>query len=239
MRTLKPLLAATLAMGFFAATARAGIVGSAHDFGSSGWSKNQICLPCHTPHGGSDATSNGPLWNHTMSDKKSYSYTTYDASGVGTTGSTDLDPNSLLCMSCHDGTVALDSFGGATGNTYIPAKSQVGDKTSLTGNHPVGSAGTYPTTDNINTTASYMVAPYILYGQKSATDSTPDPAKTQSIGKLKGLNGKYVVGCTTCHEPHNRKTQDHLLWVKNDGTFTTNDGRTVSGSGLCLSCHKK
>src|SRR5689334_7797710 len=100
MKPLKPLLAATLSMGFFAATAHAGIVGSAHDFGSSGWSKNQICLPCHTPHGGSDATSNGPLWNHTMSDKKSYSYTTYDASGVGTTGTTDLDPNSLLCMSC-------------------------------------------------------------------------------------------------------------------------------------------
>ena len=239
MKTLKTLLATAVVVGFFTVSARAGIAGSAHDFGSSGWAKNQICLPCHTPHGGSDATTGGPMWNHTMSDKKSYTYATYDASGIATEKGTDLDQNSLLCMSCHDGTIALDSFGGVSGNTYIPAKSQIGDKTSLTGNHPVGTAGTYPTVDNINTTASYMVAPYIMYGQKSPTDATPDPLKKQNLGALKPLNGKYVVGCTTCHEPHNRNNQEHLLRLKNDGTFTTNDGRTVSGSGLCLSCHKK
>jgi hypothetical protein len=30
-----------------------------------------------------------------------------------------------------------------------------------------------------------------------------------------------------------------MLWVKNDGPATTVDGRTVSGSALCMNCHKK
>src|SRR5947209_19422541 len=89
MKTLNILLATAFLAGSFTASARAGIAGSAHDFGSSGWAKNQICLPCHTPHGGSDATSGGPMWNHTMSDKKSYTYATYDASGVATEKGTD------------------------------------------------------------------------------------------------------------------------------------------------------
>ena len=35
------------------------------------------------------------------------------------------------------------------------------------------------------------------------------------------------VGCTTCHEPHNRHSHDDMLWVSNEG------------SNLCLTCHLK
>ncbi len=40
-----------------------------------------------------------------------------------------------LCLSCHDGTVALDSFSGMTGNTFISGNALVG--TDLSDDHPV------------------------------------------------------------------------------------------------------
>ena len=47
------------------------------------------------------------------------------------------------------------------------------------------------------------------------------------------------MGCTSCHEPHNRRNTEGMLWVNNQGAATTVDGRTVSGSALCMNCHKK
>ena len=54
-------------------------------------------------------------------------------------------------------------------------------------------------------------------------------------------NGQTAVGCTSCHEPHNRKNDPsgHMLWVNNSGAGTTVDGRAVDGSLLCMNCHKK
>ena len=128
----------------------AGISGSAHDFGGSNWSDNQICLPCHTPHNAIIKDTNGdelpaPLWNHELSKA---TYTLYlDSSGNGVTG--ELDQYSKLCMSCHDGTVALDSFGGVSGNQYI-TRPQAILGTDLSNDHPIGEAaiwkGTYDPT---------------------------------------------------------------------------------------------
>ena len=38
---------------------------------------------------------------------------------------------------------------------------------------------------------------------------------------------KYVVGCTTCHTPHNKGNYSHMMAVSN------------ASSGLCLTCHIK
>lgn len=199
----------------------AGISTSKHNFGSMAWSGNQICQPCHTPHNATlkDANGNlleGPLWNHTLS---SATYTLYlDSSGAGVTG--DVDQNSKLCLSCHDGTVALDSFGGATGNQYITNVKRVFG-TDLSKNHPIGAAAIYPTP-----TPSDMVDPALR--------------NTAGIMPLRAMaDGKLAVGCTSCHEPHNRKSQNYMLWVKNSAPATTVDGRAVTGSALCMNCHKQ
>jgi len=226
MRSFTSFAAVLVAM-LFVNAAHAGIAGSAHDFSNTGWSQGQICLPCHTPHGATlkaaDGTPlGGPLWNHQLSTA---TYTLYvDANGVGQTGK--VDGNSMLCLSCHDGTVALDSFGGVTGNTKISGKANLG--TDLSNDHPIGEAAVYPTTDGKVSTVPYMIDPQL---RANATGG--------SIMPLQQLNGKYVVACTSCHEPHNRKNQQHLLWVKNDGAGTTVAGTSVSGSTLCLDCHKK
>jgi hypothetical protein len=220
LRRLTPAALAVVALWFMAHPTFAGITGSKHDFGSLGWSQNQICLPCHTPHNAIVKDTNGqvlagPLWNHALSNA---TYTLYlDDNGQGVTG--QVDQNSKLCLSCHDGTVALDSFGGATGSTMISAEGNVG--TDLSDDHPIGEHAVWPTPN-----PTYMV----------------DPALRTAAGimPLRPLaDGRLAVGCTSCHEPHNRKNTTSMLWVKNDGAATTVDGRTVSGSALCMNCHKK
>lgn len=68
----------------------------------------EVCVYCHTPHGAS-GTLAAPLWNRTQLNT---SYTTYDTLGTSTLTQAVTAPgvNSLTCLSCHDGTVAVDSI---------------------------------------------------------------------------------------------------------------------------------
>ena len=119
---------AAMTAGFVSAASSAQIVGSAHDFSSMAWSNGQICLPCHTPH---NAMVGQPrLWNHELTTA---TYTMHEGSG---TAVADFDYKSRMCLSCHDGSVALDSFGGQTGANFIPGDANLG--LDLTNDHPVG-----------------------------------------------------------------------------------------------------
>jgi hypothetical protein len=68
----------------------------------------EVCVYCHTPHG---ANTNVvlPLWNRTI---KATTYATYDQLGTSslTQTVTQPGPNSLACLSCHDGQVGVDSI---------------------------------------------------------------------------------------------------------------------------------
>lgn len=70
---------------------------------------NAVCVYCHTPHGASDSVPEMPLWNRT---KTNATYTTYDSlASVTMQGAVEAPgPHSLSCLSCHDGTVAVDSI---------------------------------------------------------------------------------------------------------------------------------
>lgn len=113
------------------------ITGSAHDFSSADWnSTGEICITCHTPHNA--IAGEEPLWNHTISTTTYtlYSSSTFDADN-GTADYTDPDGSSKLCLSCHDGTVALDNFGG---NGTVTTESITGDAlmgNDLSNDHPV------------------------------------------------------------------------------------------------------
>jgi hypothetical protein len=220
-RKLTAVVAASAALALAALLqphSRAGIAGSKHDFGTLGWSQNQICLPCHTPHNAIVRDSQGavvgaPLWNHTIS---SATYTLYVDPDTGQQVTGAVDTNSRLCLSCHDGTVALDSFGGVAG-TQVLTGGLIG--TDLSDDHPIGEAAIWPT---------------------PTTPDLVDPALRAAAGimPLRRLpDGRDVVGCTSCHEPHNRANVPGMLWVNNATPGTTVDGRTVSGSILCQNCH--
>lgn len=67
----------------------------------------EVCVYCHTPHGANTNVAL-PLWNRTIT---ATTYTTYAALGTSslTQPVSQPGPNSLSCLSCHDGQVGVDS----------------------------------------------------------------------------------------------------------------------------------
>jgi len=122
------VLGATLAAtGAFASIAGS-IVNTRHNMGSGGLGPNvasaantaEICIFCHTPHGGSTEDADGntvavPLWNKQLS---SATFSTYDQLGTSTLDAAvgSVGSISLACLTCHDGTQAIDNIINAPGS---------------------------------------------------------------------------------------------------------------------------
>lgn len=107
-----------------------GIAGTKHDMSANAWSGGQICIVCHTPHNAKAGYE--PLWNHqvTASVFTLYNSSTLNAAPGQPAGT------SKLCLSCHDGTVALENFGTVTtGTTFVTGTQNLG--TDLSNDHPV------------------------------------------------------------------------------------------------------
>jgi len=167
-------IAGILAIG--ASTAISSIVGSAHDFSSLGWSDGEICIACHTPHNADMTVAGSPLWNHEVT---SAVFTVYDSPTLNQTPVQPLGV-SKLCLSCHDGTVALDSFGGSIGGTFITGDALIG--TDLSNDHPVSIRWDHSSLDGGGTCSNcHWDMPLPFFG------TLPD----------------VTVECATCHDPHN------------------------------------
>lgn len=178
-----------------APSATAAISGSAHDFSGETWnSGGEICAPCHTPHNA--LSSIVPLWNHaqTSSTFTLYSTTTLDATDMGQPAGV-----SKLCLSCHDGTVAVDSFGGTMGSVMIGNRSNVG--TELGDDHPV--SFTY---DAVLATNDGE-----LYDPTSATTALGGTVQEDLL-----LDDK--MECSSCHDVHNKYPNPKLLVIDNVGS---------------------
>ena len=170
-----------------------GIAGSAHDFSAQGWSGGKVCLSCHTPHN-ADATVDGaPLWNHEVT---AATYTLYGSPSM--VGATE-QPRSVsrLCLSCHDGTVALDSFGGVTGGTFINDSAKI--ETNLTDDHPISIRWQHQN-DMSN-------------GVCLNCHSIHPPAFVSELPFFDGY-----VECATCHDVHNGTQYGKLLRMSRQGS---------------------
>ena len=194
--------AAALVMVFALATSvSAQISGTAHDFSGQAWNTGgEICQVCHTPHNANTAvTSSGPLWNHDVSGATFGAYTGYDmqASPGQPTGT------SLLCLSCHDGTVALDSFGGATGTNFIAPPDSLG--IDLSDDHPVGFAYTAAANELQATTftggSGLTVSDILASGnvECSSCHDVHDGAGLGATGYLLQVANTASQLCLTCH----------------------------------------
>src|SRR3989338_4193241 len=80
----------------------------------------EICVYCHTPHG-ANGTINAPLWNRT---NKANTYTLYNIPLTSGQAPTQPGVSSLTCLSCHDGTVAIDSIVNMPGSGKYSAAQQ-------------------------------------------------------------------------------------------------------------------
>ena len=162
------------------AQAQSGDVLGSHDLSMSGTSRikgqmSAACLYCHVPHSG---VGKGPLWGQSFS---SAVYTPYVSSTEqNTTVQPELGQDSSLCLSCHDGTVAVGQvipYGPYTMTGVMP---KLG--TDLQSSHPFSLQ--LPMKDAANLVASLV-----------ASGTTNDP--THSVQLIKGN-----VECTSCHNPH-------------------------------------
>ncbi len=107
------------------------IATSKHDFSGQGWSGGEICIACHTPHSAETSVPDAPLWNHEVTTT---TFTLYTSPTLNWAPEQPRGPTKL-CLSCHDGTVAIDSFGGNVGSTLISGPANLG--TDLSNDHPV------------------------------------------------------------------------------------------------------
>lgn len=148
--------------------------------------ESEMCVFCHTPH---KMSGEKAMWNHTLSGATyiPYSSTTMKAVVGQPTG------DSKLCLSCHDGTVALgmvksrkmkiQTQGPAT---MPPGPARLG--TDLSDDHPV--SFTYD---------SALAA---------ANSELKDPRTLINHVRLDGAN---QVQCTSCHDPHNNQNGKFLV----------------------------
>ena len=185
------------------------ITGSAHDFSSSTWSDNQICMPCHTPHNADLTVTDSPLWDHKITCGIFTLYTSPTLDPLTTATITQPGGASKLCLSCHDGTVAIDSFGNVSGCTYMPGASSLG--TDLSDDHPVSFDWKHQVTNTPN-------CAHCHFGGEDSRVTFFNNASGE----------KRRIECATCHDVHNSFPANIKMLRY-----------TVSGSELCLSCHGK
>lgn len=91
----------------------------------------EVCIYCHTPHG-ANKQINAPLWNRTINN--SGTYTIYDKPTTLMRPIGQPGPNSLTCLSCHDGTIAIDSILNMPGSGLEPTRSGLSNNETNTWN---------------------------------------------------------------------------------------------------------
>lgn len=174
----------------------AGIAGSKHDFSNQGWNTTgETCIVCHTPHNARPSASGSVLWNRPLSNAV---YTLYNSPTTNHIAGQP-DGSTKLCLSCHDGTVALDSFGTQTGSHFISGGAKVG--TDLSSSHPV----------------SFVYDSALAAADRGLRDPSVAPS---------GLGGTIAADllragklqCVSCHDVHNRYSNPDLLIRSNSGS---------------------
>ena len=205
-------------------------------------SETEVCVFCHAPH---NASAAAPLWNRYSSGATYIPYSSSTA--IATLG----QPTgaSKLCLSCHDGTIALGMvrsksteipFSG--GSTLPSGVSNVG--TDLSDDHPVS----FPFDSTLYTQHGQLNNPAMLNGPVMLDEggniqctSCHDPHDNQ-YGKFMVMDNIASGMCTLCHNPtgwtgaiHRTSTatwngQSTDPWPHTDYTSVTDNA--------CENCHR-
>ncbi len=157
--------------------ARGGVEGSKHDFSNEAWSGGDRCGVCHTPHRHL-APKSAPLWNRGADLTRTFGEVQV---GRGVAGR-----STMVCLRCHDGTIAKAASGGVGRTRFRGARTgRLRDTGHGRSDHPVGIA--YP---QFNKGFRPMTA--VLAG-----------------GTVVLPNGH--VECISCHDQHNTSGVAHML----------------------------
>ena len=196
------------------AGAKAGIIDTRHNLSLTGPGViralpgadplDRICIFCHTPH---DAAPKTPLWNKAIDP---VTYVLYTSTTMAATPSQPNGP-SRLCLSCHDGTLAVGATlrpagGIATTIQIIGRPSDLG--TVLSGDHPFG---------------------FSYYDSIANPLAGLSPSKPPEL-----LFYSTIIHCTTCHDAHADVYTSLDKDGRSTGKFLVADNRR---SALCVKCH--
>lgn len=231
----------------------------------------EICVFCHTPHGATaqDASGAGvraPLWNRRIPAGSTYTpYTSssldaqYIVEGLAATPG----GSSKLCLSCHDGTLAIGNVNVLNGaeNATVPMTG-----TGAGGVMPPGEGTASGFTRFIGTdlrndhpiSITYNADLALRDGELRQLDASQRwPAGSGSVIGVRapgfkplipleptGSGGAGQVQCATCHDPHMRETDaaagnQKFLRMNRFQETPPVAGLTTVGDIICLSCHDK
>lgn len=217
---------ATALLLFGAATAHAQVTGvrnTKHNLSASSANtirasaETEICVFCHTPHGG---RTDAPLWNRSYSASN---YTPYSSSSLQ---SAPGQPNgfSKLCLSCHDGTIAI-------GGVMNAPNGGAGTPLATTGTNADGTMPGGSTMLGTNLTADHPVS--MVFDQPLRTDDgelvDPSTLPAGGVRLYPGTDPAIAnsVQCTSCHDPH---TDAQPKFLRKNPRGSDN---------LCVTCHTK
>ncbi|MEW6072965.1 MAG: cytochrome c3 family protein [Planctomycetota bacterium] len=199
MKVLLIRAIASVAFLLVASAVWAEITGSAHDFSSYGWSGQQICVACHIPHDADQTVPESPLWNHEVGNE---TYTLYSSPTLDQQPEQPRGP-SLLCLGCHDGVTAVDSFGGNMGSYFLTGDARIG--TDLSNDHPISIYWDHQTGDGGLVCSNCHnfhepVDPYLPFFDRYVECSTcHDVHNTVGIPKLLRASMSGSQLCLHCH----------------------------------------
>jgi hypothetical protein len=196
--------------------------------------QDRLCAFCHTPHHALDA-SGGPLWSHALSTQNpaAYSSPSFDVKGIPINDAYLGDTR--LCMSCHDGTVAIDSYYGNTGSNYIRTGTGFMDNpnlgTNMSQNHPVG----FDLTAVLAAGTGVGGSPNLNSGLTTSSTYLGNANSAVTVGS-RLFAGQFMT-CRTCHDVHNQKNSTQNSIKAGTPHFFLLGGQL--NSGLCITCHNQ
>jgi len=213
---------------------------AANDYASVEFNSNsedEICVYCHTPHGGS---LDGPLWNRDFArDGTGYTFYDSDTLTAAAKGVAQITAESLLCLSCHDGSVAVGDDLINTTNTVAPDNSAAwgiiqnafGDPGPRIGGSLATPTDTVDLSDDHPISFNYVTA----QGADTSLRDIDDASGPKALGMRFYGAGQNFLECGTCHDPHviydsaNGGDEDYRPFLAVPNT----------NSQMCLACHIK
>lgn len=222
MNVRKITAAATACLIVAVGLAGAGVQETKHNFTSATHSPNaffygttQVCVFCHTTHNGNQAIA--PLWNH---EPTAAGYTPYSSPTLDMTISQPHN-GSLVCLSCHDGTIAVNSLSNLPGPSGAGTYGTPGGAALDAGGRLTSSSSAYVGIDLSN---DHPVG--LTYdASKDPTGFQPKTGNPASYPDKLLDDGLYVE-CSSCHNAHDNTYGSFLIESNNN-------------SALCMRCHIK
>ncbi len=228
-----------------AAFAQDHVADTAHNLSASGpgdiraQSEEQICIFCHAPLNTGGAT---PLWNRESSaaSYNIYRSSTFDAAPGQPTGS------SKLCLSCHDGTIALGRVLSRrdrirlAGGDFIPSGlANLG--TDLSDDHPIS----FHYTSGLAASDRQLRSPSSLPREIKLDPSSQlqctacHDAHRNAYRMFLTVSDEYGALCVACHDMDGWESSPHsTAGTAVSGSTTGEWPFDTVAQNACRSCHR-